>query len=331
MGGVVNPGATIGVTIVSWNSDGYLSSCLDSLAAQTQQPSEVVVVDNGSSDESLRIAKSHPIVSLVDPAGENLGFSVGQNRAIAQTDSAWVLVLNPDTRLAADFLARMSAAITSHPEPELGTLCGKLLRMDSRLKPVEPAEIDSAGMEMFRSFRHLDRGSGHLDDGHWDTEELVFGATGAAALFRRSLVEDLQVDGAFFDPQFFAYREDADVAWRAQTLGWNCLYVPSAIGYHVRSVLPERRSEVGAAVNRYSVRNRFLMRWKNADKATWRHCGWRGLARDAVVVGGCLVREWSSLPGLGEAFLSWPQGRRQHRWIESRRRRNSREVMEWFQ
>ena len=216
----MSPGATIGVTIVSWNSAAYLSSCLDSLAAQTQQPSEVVVVDNGSSDESLRIAQSHSIVSLVDPAGENLGFSVGQNRAIAQTDSPWVLVLNPDTRLATDFLARMSAAITNHPEPELGTLCGKLLRMDSRMKPVEPAEIDSVGMEMFRSFRHLDRGSGRLDDGRWDTEELVFGATGAAALFRRSMVEDLQIDGAFFDPQFFAYREDADVAWRAQTLGW---------------------------------------------------------------------------------------------------------------
>lgn len=322
---------TISVTIVSWNSAAYLPACLDALATQTHTPSEVVVVDNGSTDESIRIAENHPVVSFVDKAQENLGFSRGQNRAIARTTSDWVLALNPDARLEDDFLAELSAALVRNPSERMGTLCGKLRRMGTNLKPLTPAKIDSAGMEMFRTFRHLDRGSGALDDGSWDREQLVFGASGAAAMYRRSMIEDISIDGAFFDPDFFSYREDADVAWRAQSLGWDCLYVPAAIGYHVRSVLPERRSEVSAVLNRHSVRNRFLMRWKNADAATWRHCGWPGVFRDLIVVGGCLFREWSSLPGLGEALRGWRHGRYQHRCIEARRRRSSSEVMAWFQ
>lgn len=323
--------ATISVTIVSWNSARYLQTCLDSLAAQTQPPQEVVVVDNGSTDESAKVAEDHSVVTCVDRVGENLGFSSGQNRGIAQTTSEWVLALNPDTRLSESFLADLITGVSRNPEARIGTLCGKLLRMDQELAPIHPSQIDSAGMEMFRSFRHLDRGSGAVDNGFWDAEQKVFGASGAAALYRRAMIEDVRVDGSFFDPEFFAYREDADVAWRAQILGWDCLYVPAAIGYHVRSVVPERRSEVSDVLNRYSVRNRFLMRWKNADFATWRHCGWRGVFRDLTVVAACLFTERSSLPGLGEAVLRWGPARRQHRWIEEHRRRSSAEVMEWFQ
>ena len=58
--------------------------------------------------------------------------------------------------------------------------------------------------------------------------EYVFGASAAAALFRRRMIDDVVVDGNFFDPDFFVYREDADVAWRAQLLGWRCIYTPGA-------------------------------------------------------------------------------------------------------
>src|SRR5690606_16371095 len=146
---------------------------------------------------------------------------------IAASRGDWVLVLNPDVVLDPRFLEEL-APYAERPAP-LGTLCGKLLRMDEDGRPVSPPRIDSAGIEFRRTFRHLDRGSEEPDDGRYGTPELVFGATGAAALYRRAMIDDVSVEGEFFDEAFFAYREDADVAWRAQLLGWDCLYVPSAL------------------------------------------------------------------------------------------------------
>ena len=80
----------------------------------------------------------------------------------------------------------------------------------------------------------------------------VFGATGAAAMFRRSFVEAVSVDGEFFDEDFFSYREDADLAWRAQVMGWKCLYTPAAVAWHVRRVTPERREQLPLVINWHS-------------------------------------------------------------------------------
>jgi len=77
------------------------------------------------------------------------------------------------------------------------------------------------------------------------------------------MIEDVSLGGEFFDPDFFVYREDADVAWRAQLMGWRCLYTPHARGYHVRSVLPGNRRALPGIINMHSVKNRFLMRIKN--------------------------------------------------------------------
>ena len=77
------------------------------------------------------------------------------------------------------------------------------------------------------------------------------------------MIEDTSVLGEFFDPDFFVYREDADVAWRAQLMGWRCIYTPLARGYHVRNVLPGNRRALPSVINMHSVKNRFLMRLKN--------------------------------------------------------------------
>jgi GT2 family glycosyltransferase len=71
------------------------------------------------------------------------------------------------------------------------------------------------------------------------------------------MIDDTSLDDEFFDPDFFVYREDADVAWRAQLLGWRCIYTPHARGYHVRNVLPGNRRALPPVINMHSVKNRF--------------------------------------------------------------------------
>ena len=124
------------------------------------------------------------------------------------------------------------------------------------------------------------------------------------------MLEDVAWQGEFFDHAFFAYREDADLAWRAQWRGWSSLYVPGAIAWHRRRVTPERRSALPAEINRYSVRNRFLLRLKNQSPGlAWRFA-LPGLRRDALVVGYVLLREWSSIPGLVDVLRLLPSDAR---------------------
>ena len=146
--------------------------------------------------------------------------------------------------------------------------------------------------------RHLDRGSQEVDNGHYLQYEYVFGATAAAALYRREMIDDISLDGEFFDSDFFVYREDADVAWRAQLMGWSCIYVPYARGYHVRKVLPGNRGALPPEINMHSVKNRFLMRIKNISPDLYRRNWFSITVRDVMVVMCCLVWEHSSLQGV---------------------------------
>src|SRR5258706_15517308 len=107
--------------------------------------------------------------------------------------------------------------------------------------------------------RHLDRGTLDPDKGPYLNFESVFGATAAAALYRRNMIDDISIQGEFFDSGFFVYPEDADVAWRAQLMGWRCLYTPRACGHHVRNVLPGQRHALPPEINMHSGKNRFFI------------------------------------------------------------------------
>jgi GT2 family glycosyltransferase len=190
--------------------------------------------------------------------------------------------------------------------------------------------LDSTGIVMHPSQRHFDRGAGEADRGQYDREELVFGASGAAACYLRRMLDAVREGDEYFDEDFFAYREDADLAWRAQLLGWDCLYVPTARARHVRRVTPERRASLSPDVNRYSVRNRFLLRLKNQTLGHALRFLGPTLVRDVQVVGYVLAREHSSIAGLVDVVRLLPRTLARRRAIMRRRVRPTRDMVRWF-
>src|SRR5438876_4307416 len=319
---------SVSITIVAHNSRRYLETCLRSVFRQTHRPLDVVVVHNASTDGTREILAGFGGRIRVIYNDRNVGFAAAQNQALAAIDSDWVLVLNPDARLLPSFVSRLVAS--ARIDDGLGAVCGRLLSSNRDLKPLPKRLIDSAGIYFTPSMRHFDRGWHEPDDGRFREMEYVFGASAAAALYRREMIDDLSEAGAFFDPDFFAYREDADVAWRSQLLGWRCLYVPGAVGYHLRSVGPRNRGAVPAVLNMHSVKNRFLMRVKNATGGLYRRFWLPATVRDLLVVGGCLLWEQESLPAFWRVARCLPRAIRHRRWIMAHRRVTDESVAQWF-
>jgi GT2 family glycosyltransferase len=304
--------ALVSITVVTYNSGRFIRRCLESALAQQYPSLEVVVVDNASTDGTADILEQFEDRCQIVYNQENIGFAAAQNQAIGLSSGDWVLTLNPDVLLLPDFVASLMAAAAV--DKRAGTICGKLLTIKSNFDIPEEALVDSTGIYFTPMLRHLDRGSQEVDNGHYRKPEYVFGATAAAALYRRKMIEDVAVDGEFFDPDFFVYREDADVAWRAQLLGWRCIYTPYALGYHVRSVLPGNRRALPPEINMHSVKNRFLMRIKNITPAVYRKNFFSITFRDLVVFGCCLTRETTSV----KAF--WFLARNFSRFLDKRRK-----------
>ncbi|MBZ5514908.1 MAG: glycosyltransferase family 2 protein [Acidobacteriia bacterium] len=248
----------VSVLITTHNEAGVLPHCLKSLTNQEYPQLEVIIVDNASTDDTReilgRLERSHRV--LYNPT--NVGFAAAQNQAMRLARGQWMLSLNPDVILSPSFVAEAVAIAES--DPCIGTVCGKLLRWIPARDPCFTRVIDSTGIYFLRNLRHLDRGGDETDNGQYDQPAYVFGSTGAAALYRRRMVEEVSLMGEFYDEDFFGYREDADVAWRAQLMGWRCIYTPRAIGWHVRRVTPARVRELPLWINLHSVNNRFLMR-----------------------------------------------------------------------
>src|SRR5580700_1834126 len=308
----------VSVTIVTYNSGRFIKRCLESVLDQKYPFKEIIIIDNNSSDGTIDILEPFEDRCRIIYNDENIGFAAAQNQAISLSNAEWVLTLNPDVLLLQGFIDALVTA--GNLDSRVGTVCGKLLTMSSGFDFPEKPLVDSTGIYFTPNLRHLDRGSLEVDNGHFRNYEYVFGATAAAALYRREMIVDISVDGEFFDADFFVYREDADVAWRAQLLGWKCLYAPYARGYHVRSVLPGKRRALPPEINMHSVKNRFLLRMKNISGDLYRRNWFSISVRDVMVVACCLVWEHSSLKAFWYLAKNWKRILAKRREIQRRQR-----------
>jgi GT2 family glycosyltransferase len=318
----------VSITIVTYNSGRFIKRCLESILDQTYSFKEIIVIDNCSTDGTTDILEPFEDRCRIIYNEENIGFAAAQNQAIGMSDSDWVLTLNPDVLLLPDFITALVHA--GNQDPRIGTVCGKLLTMSAGFDFPEKPVVDSTGIYFTPTLRHLDRGSLEFDNGHYRQYEYVFGATAAAALYRREMIEDISLDGEFFDSDFFVYREDADVAWRSQLLGWKCLYAPYARGYHVRKALPGNRRALPPEINMHSVKNRFLLRIKNISADLYRRNWLQITGRDLVVVACCVLWEHSSLKAFWFLATNYKRVLAKRKLIQERARVDEDYMASWF-
>ncbi len=318
----------VSVLIVTWNSAQFLDECFAALDGQNYRDLEVIIVDNASKDATPGHLWQVESKWRVIYNQQNVGFAAGQNQAIRESKGEWVLCLNPDLVMSPDFVSQLVAAGETYRDA--GSVCGKLLRWDNAAEDPRTNIIDSTGIYFTRNMRHLDRGAEERDGGQYDRVQYVFGATGAAAMFRRDFIEDVSVEGEFFDEDFFAFREDADLAWRAQVMGWKCLYTPAAVAWHVRKVTPERRKDLPLVINWHSAKNRFLMRGKNASGWLCRKLLLPVAWRDVMTLGYALFRDQRLLSAVLYPWRARASIRRKRVIVQSRRRTSDRDLLWWF-
>lgn len=306
---------TVTVQIVTYNSAEDIVECLNAVRQQTYPIEKIVVIDNASKDDTLDRVRSYVEhtdsgnIHLV-PNPLNVGFAPAHNQGIRMAQSDYVLVLNPDVELKPDYVKRLVEEMSSNPQ--IGSATGLLLLKSS------PEIVDSTGLDMNGIWRAFDRGAGEPAD-HWEKSGEVFGVSGAAALYRRAMIDDISIKGEFFDEGFFAYKEDVDVAWRAGLFGWKAYYCADAVGTHERGWKKGSRSAQPLFIRRYSYINRYKMIYKNQSGSRWLKHLPKLLAYELVSHGYILLREPRVLGAWKDFFKHLPDLREKrreifHRW-----------------
>lgn len=208
------------IVILAYNSQRWLTTCLPSALAQTH-PAQVVLADNGSSDATLADTRhTFPTVQVLD-LGRNWGFAEGYNRALSQVNAEWVVLLNPDARLAPTWLEILLTA--AHADPDVAVWGGKLRLLES-----DGRALQSVGARFTDAGTAFELGWGQPDTGQCDTPSDTASIPGAALLIRRATFFEL----GGFDPAYFAYLEDVDLCWRAWLRGWRVRVEPRAVADH---------------------------------------------------------------------------------------------------
>jgi GT2 family glycosyltransferase len=291
------------IVIPNWNTQHWLPGCLDGLRAQTYQNFQVILVDNGSTDNSVAFVKEHypEIEILTFPT--NRGFAPAVNAGIKHTRSEYVVLLNVDTVPQPDWLDSLVEVI-EQSAPDVGGLASKMLSIKN------PEIIDDVGNALSWYGSAQKRGLGESAEKYTQIEE-VFSVSGGASLYRRTFLEEVD----FFDENFVIYLEDVDLGLRGRLLGYRYLYVPTAKVLHQWS---------GARIPRpkyvyFCTRNRLALLLKNIP--------WQLLLKHShTLLYGQLYffivykKPFYSLAGIAAFLTALPRILRQRRRIQRRKK-----------
>lgn len=313
------------VQIVTYNNERTIRSCIASVKAQEYSSFEVIVIDNGSSDSTRSIVKKLGVVCVA--LGSNRGYAAGHNEGFKRANSTYVLTLNPDVILSPIFLRELVHAMDKSGE-RVGSAQPLLYRVEKMTD--RSFVVDSAGLYLSPARRQKLRFMGCDARRSALTQQFIFGPDGAAAFYRRAMLQDIDLGYGVFDEDYFMHKEDVDLCWRAQLREWKSLFVPSATGYHIRTFRPGRREHIHESLRMFAVRNRYLLMIKNELPILFFRDAMWIVAYEIFIFLYILFRERTSLSAYARVAALLPSLIKKRAAIQRHRRADTRDLAVWF-
>lgn len=327
----------VSVNIVTYNAQDLIEPCLESALKQTYPNVEILVIDNASIDNTLKVIRKIRARIRIIRNEKNLGYTGGHNIGIRKSKGEYVLCLTQDVVLDKDFIK--NAVKTMEKDNGIGSIQGKFYRIKD-LNKLEKNVIDNTGLLMFKNRRVISRGLGERDKGQYNKTEEIFGVDGAAPLYRKRALEDIKIDNEYFDEDLFMYKEDIDLAWRLRLFDWKAVYEPRAVAYHLRSAGEKAvRDYVSVALARrkiskfakfYSFKNDRLIRIKNELPGLFFRHIFYILIKETGAWAYVLIFEHYTWKAIKTLITQIPNAWRKRKIIMAKKKVGKKEIKKWF-
>jgi GT2 family glycosyltransferase len=309
-------GGTVSVVIVTFNGRALLEPCLRALVGGTRAPDEIMIVDNNSMDDTAPwLVATYPGIRLLRCAA-NLGFAAANNLGIRDSSGSYVMTLNNDTQIGPDALSRLMSALDA-AGPSIGAVMSTMVFAEN------PSVVASSGLEAFTNgvVRDAEVGAA-VEPGR--APYAIFGPCAGAAMYRRDALDDV----GLFDPAFFMYLEDADLAWRLRLRRWSTLTVPGALVRHAVSATAGYGSPRKAY---YLARNRWWCILKNMPTTLLRELAVEiGRYDAAAITYATITGDRASLIGRRDALAERATLVRARGRVQARATASDDEIRRWL-
>lgn len=337
-------GQLTSVSVVTYEGERWIKACLQSILEQNHPSIELLVIDNGSRDDTVAIARSvlkSTSWASIHEMGTNLGFAGGHNRALALARGEIVCLLNQDAVLDPDFIGRAVACLASRTD--VAAIQGLILGLSPDGAKTE--RIDTSGLVVGRDRRFRSRGQGQSAGSLALSGGPVFGADGPAPVYRMAALREAMVtrpDGRqeILDEDFFLYHEDTDLAWRLRLLDWASWFDPTVVAWHGRGLAGPSRLDIAslAKARRDHATTRDSLAWRNLRLMQVKNETGRLFRRDALHIArrelGSLVLLLTFGPDRRATIVSLlrsiPAARWKRRQIQARRKATAADLGRWF-
>ena len=359
----------VSINLLTYNAEKYIKSCLNSIFSQIYPKLEILIIDNASTDGTFEYLKKLPKRQNLKIVfnKKNIGFAAGHNQGIRKSKGEFILCLNQDVVLDNKFVQK--AIEVFKIDAQVASVQGKLLRWNLSLPTLNQFAdykvshiIDTTGLVIFKNRRIINREQGQINQEQFEKSEEIFGADGAAPVYRREALEDIilrqgyggQVPSAkkkkdlrsealakeWFDEDFFCYKEDVDIAWRLRLYGWKSVYQPKSVAWHARTAgdsaaknyfaIVRERLKINKFGKFHAFKNQRLMQLKNEQPLLFiKHLPWF-LPKEIISWIYVLLFEKYTWRAIKDLFKLAPSAWRKRKIIMANKKVGVKEMEKWF-